>query len=71
MTDRSVNVIHLDLGPRVDEQYLGDAVYCSHDDYQIWLRTGDGNGQEIALDPAVYRGLVEYAKRIGLDRSKP
>lgn len=53
---------------REDEVYLGDAVYASHDGYQIWLRTGDGNNQTIALEPAVYRSLVEYAKRIGMDR---
>ena len=62
-----VHVIHTDFGPRVEETYLGDAVYASHDCYQIWLRTGDGNDQQIALDPSTYRALVEYAKRIGLD----
>jgi hypothetical protein len=61
-------IIHTDLGPRVEEEYLGDAVYASHDSYQIWLRTADGNDQRIALEPAVYRALVEYAKRIGMDR---
>ena len=66
MTER--HVIHTDLGPLVDETYLGDAVYASHDSYQIWLRTGDGNNQRIALEPAVYRALVEYARRIGMDK---
>lgn len=63
MTDQ---VIYTDFGPRVEESYLGDAVYASHDSYQIWLRTGDGNDQRIALEPSVLRALVEYAKRIGI-----
>lgn len=43
------------------ERYLGDAVYASFDGYQIWLRTGDGNNQRIALEPAVYAALLQYA----------
>jgi hypothetical protein len=60
-----VHVIHTDLGPRVDEEYIGDAVYASHDSYQIWLCTGDGNDQRIALDRGTYSALVRYATRIG------
>jgi hypothetical protein len=45
-----------------NEVYLGDAVYASFDGYQIWLRTGDGNNQRIAVDPAVFDALQEYAK---------
>jgi hypothetical protein len=60
MTD--VQIITMDLGKRRDEQYIGDAVYASHDDIQIWLRTaGD---QAIALDRATYQALTEYAKRL-------
>lgn len=44
--------------------YLGDAVYASFDGYHIWLRTGDGNHQQIALEPSVYQSLRDYAKRI-------
>lgn len=44
--------------------YLGDAVYSSFDGYHIWLKTGDGNNQQIALEPAVYLALRRYAKRI-------
>lgn len=44
--------------------YLGDAVYASFDGYHIWLKTGDGNNQQIALEPAVYEALVRYAKQI-------
>lgn len=46
------------------ETYLGDAVYASFDGYQIWLRTGDGNNQRIALEPAVLDALYAYAKSI-------
>lgn len=42
------------------ETYLGDAVYASFDGFQIWLRTGDGNDNRIALEPAVFKALVEY-----------
>lgn len=48
----------------MNETYLGDAVYASFDGYQIWLRTGDGNNQRIALEPPVFRALVEYAERL-------
>jgi hypothetical protein len=63
-----VQVIHTDFGSRVDEEYLGDGVYASHDSLQIWLSTGDDSDQHIALDPGTYRALVEYAKHIGLDK---
>ena len=46
------------------EIYLGDAVYASFDGYQIWLRTGDGNNQRIALEPAVYQALVAYVQTL-------
>ena len=63
-----MQVIHTDFGARVDERYIGDGVYASHDSLQIWLRTGDGTDQRIALDPSTYHALVEYAKHIGLDK---
>lgn len=46
------------------EVYLGDAVYASFDGYQIWLRTGDGNNNRIALEPQVFQRLREYAARL-------
>jgi len=49
-----------------EETYLGDAVYASFDGYQIWLRTGDGNNNRIALEPSVMRALVDYAQKIAL-----
>lgn len=48
----------------VKEEYLGDAVYASFDGYQIWLRTGDGNNNVIALEPAVFAALIDYARRV-------
>jgi hypothetical protein len=47
-----------------NETYLGDAVYASFDGYQIWLRTGDGNDQRIALDPDVYSALTRYVQAL-------
>lgn len=45
-------------------EYLGDAVYASFDGYHIWLTTGDGNDQRIALEPSVFRELVNYEARL-------
>lgn len=50
------------------QMYLGDAVYASYDGYQIWLRTGDGNDQRIALEPAVLEKLFEFAHELGQRR---
>jgi len=47
-----------------EETYLGDAVFASFDGYQIWLRTGDGNNNRIALEPGVYAALVRYRDEI-------
>jgi hypothetical protein len=44
------------------ETYIGDAVYASFDGYRIWLRTGDGNNQRIALEPEVNFALTKYAQ---------
>jgi len=52
------------------ETYLGDAVYASCDGYQIWLRTGDGNDQQIALDPQTFQALVAYERSI-IEKAKP
>lgn len=50
--------------PTTRETYLGDAVYASFDGFQIWLRTGDGNDQHIALEPTTYLNLLAYAKTL-------
>ncbi len=46
------------------EEYLGDAVYASFDGWQIWLRTGDGNNQRIALEPGVQEAFIRYRERL-------
>ena len=48
----------------MEEHYLGDAVYASFDGYHIWLRTGDGNNNRIALEPDVFRKLLEFREFI-------
>jgi hypothetical protein len=47
-----------------NETYLGDAVYASFDGWHIWLRTGDGNNQQIALELSVYAALLRYVKSL-------
>jgi hypothetical protein len=46
------------------EEYLGDAVYASFDGWNIWLRTGDGNDQRIALEPEVQEAFIRYRDRL-------
>lgn len=46
------------------ETYLGDAVYASFDGWQVWLRTGDGNNNRIALEPEVLSALFDYCERL-------
>lgn len=46
------------------ETYLGDSVYASFDGYVIWLRTGDGNNQRIALEPAVFDALLAFRRSL-------
>ena len=46
------------------QSYLGDAVYASFDGYLVWLRTGDGNCNEIALEPAVFNALIRWHKAL-------
>jgi hypothetical protein len=50
-----------------EEVYLGDAVYASFDGWHIWLRTGDGNNQRIALEPQVFERLVGYQQKLKAD----
>ncbi len=47
------------------EHYLGDGLYASFDGYQIVLRAPRIDGDHwVALEPAVYRALVEYAQAV-------
>lgn len=52
----------------MDEEYIGDGVYVSHDGYQIWLAANDPTHKCVALEPAVLLALIEYACRIGIIR---
>jgi hypothetical protein len=47
-----------------NETYLGDAVYASFDGFHVWLRTGDGNNQHIALEPTVFEALLKYVAEL-------
>lgn len=61
------NTCDEDVSPRpaVPSTYLGDAVYASFDGYHIWLHLNDHRAPRlIALEPAVYQSLRQYAKRI-------
>lgn len=46
------------------KEYIGDAVYVEFDGYHVWLTTGDGNNQRIALESPVMRGLERYLKTL-------
>jgi hypothetical protein len=42
--------------------YLGDGVYARFDGYQIWLAANHHENEMIALEPAVFQALVNYAE---------
>lgn len=48
--------------------YIGDGAYANFDGYQIWLRTNEIHPgrfeNNIALEPEVFRALMEYAKEL-------
>jgi hypothetical protein len=49
------------------KQYIGDSVYVSTDGYSIILTTendSSGPSNTIALEPAVYKALVQYVERL-------
>ena len=47
-----------------DETYLGDGLYASFDDGQIWLRAArEGGDRRVALEPSTYQVLVTFAER--------
>ena len=53
------------------QTYIGDGVYASFDGYQVWIRTQrEGGWHEIALEPAVYDRLREYARSVGVERKR-
>jgi len=53
----------LDLILSGQNVYLGDGVYAHFDGYQIWLETQEG--MRIALEPAVFKALREFADKFG------
>lgn len=46
------------------DQYLGDGVYVSFDGFQIWLAANHHENKVIALDPVVFRNLVQYEQKL-------
>lgn len=45
-----------------DHAYIGDAVYVSHDGYQLWLHLNSHDSSPlIALDKDVMESLIRYA----------
>jgi hypothetical protein len=53
-----------------EQQYLGDGVYAAFDGFSIWLTTPRADGvHRIALEPSVFKALVDYARRIQERRS--
>ena len=48
-----------------DPRYLGDGVYASFDDFQIWLHVGSHDAPGlVAMDQKVFDALCAYAKYI-------
>jgi len=44
--------------------YLGDGVYASYDGYHLWLAANHHENKVIALEPEVFKSLIEYANQI-------
>ena len=42
------------------QQYLGDGVYASFDGFQIWLAVNHHSNKVVALEPDVFRNLIQY-----------
>jgi len=49
----------------MEDNYLGDGVYASFDGYQIWLAVNHDQNNVVALEPEVFKALVDYSKRCG------
>ena len=48
----------------MNEVYLGDGVYISHDGYQFWIAVNDHRNKVVALEPEVFDRLIEYKRKI-------
>jgi hypothetical protein len=51
-----------------NKNYLGDGVYCGHDEFQLWLYLSNGITEHsfIAMEPEALLALVNYMKNVGL-----
>ena len=47
-----------------DPKYLGDGVYASFDGYHVWLAVTHHSNNVVALEPQVYRALIEYIETL-------
>lgn len=48
----------------MEDEHIGDGVYASFDGYAIWLAANHHENKVIAIEPAVFNRLVEYAKQV-------
>ena len=53
-------------GSQYKEQYLGDGLYVSFDDFQLYLRAPREGGRDhwVAIEPYVYQALLEYVANL-------
>lgn len=47
-----------------DSRHIGDGVYVSDDDYQLWLAVNHHTNHVIALEPGVCLRLIEQMTRV-------
>ncbi len=59
------SLVRMERCKMTHDDYLGDGVYVSFDGYQIWLAANHHENKSVALEPQVFKDLIEYAKRIG------
>jgi hypothetical protein len=54
----------------MDDAYLGDGVYASHDGYQIWLAVNHHENKVVALDSNVIGRLFRYVEMLNQQKEK-
>lgn len=55
----------------MEDRYLGDGVYASFDEHQIWLDLrGQDTTTRIALEPQVLMALIQYAYDAGIIKAE-
>jgi len=47
----------------MNDEYLGDGVYVSHDGYHIWLAVNHHENKVVAIEASVMRALIVYAQK--------